>query len=139
MNEELKKSMQSLFDKAVSLTYQQGRKSRNELSGSCVYRLKTDTGVLKCAIGHVLSDEQIKKYDISLASEVQRFPMDLIVELIPGAYTYVDMIEARGFMNRLQAAHDNASTVPALFPETFLKGANDVAFAYGLTPYSPTV
>lgn len=120
-------SLQAAFDKAVKGVLAQGCKSvttENNCS-VCAYR---GTEGAKCAIGQLLTDEQIQKYGIKEGATPSMFPEELIAELFPG----VDGELAQGFMETLQNAHDGTASFN--FKREFLSRANDVANHYGLNP-----
>lgn len=122
-----KEVLQAAFDKAVTGVLAQGNKScvtENNCT-ICAYR---GEGGFKCAIGQLLTDEQIQKYGIKEGATPSMFPEALITELFPG----VDGELAQGFMETLQNAHDGATSFN--FKREFLSRANDIANNCGLNP-----
>jgi hypothetical protein len=123
-----KQSMQTLFDTAVKAVWEQGAKSWDDVQGMCMYR----HGNLKCAVGHVLTDEQIQKYDVREDVNPWHFNQELLKELLPGVY----ILDASAFLADLQRAHDK-SPKGDTFASEFLKHANVVARIHSLVEWTP--
>lgn len=122
-----KSVLQAAFDKAVTGVLKQGGKScmSSHNSTSCAYR---GEGGFKCAVGQLLTDEQIEKYKVKEGSTPEDFSEELLAEVLPG----VDGPTAEDFMEALQQAHDGAMT--ANFKHDFLNRANKVAEGFQLNP-----
>jgi hypothetical protein len=116
---------QTAFDAATSALLKQGCKS-SMASGSCFYRHPNNGS--KCAVGQLLSDEQIEKYSLREGDSVQSFADALILELVPEA----DECDARRFLAELQRAHDLSCDTD--FVPSFTAAANLVATQWGLVP-----
>lgn len=114
---------QEAFDKAYKGIVAQGRGSSNDWQ--CLYR---GDGGTKCAVGQLLSDEQITRYGIRNSQGVSELAPELLDELLP-----CDS-KAGVFLSELQDAHDQATwcAVPN-FIEAFKLRAADVAKKYELT------
>lgn len=122
--------LQIAFNKACQGIIDQGVASNiPDAKIGCYYRLKSGDKVLKCAIGQLLSDEQIKKYKIKEGDDVRKFSTYLIDELLPG----IEFETSYKFLDDLQLAHDMASQVKEQpFLQYFVYSANGVADTFGL-------
>lgn len=92
---------QELFDRAVQGILTQGCPSLQNPEG-CAYRGVNGS---KCAIGHLLTDEQMKEYDIKEGTSPEMFPGKLLRELLPNM-SYCSNLE---FLMDLQDVHDKSS------------------------------
>lgn len=94
-------SYQDLLNRAVAGILAQGCQSYvdNGSEEYCAYRGPNNT---KCAIGHLLTDEQMREYDIKENQIPTEFPDKLIEELAPNK----DRDEVVQFFTALQRAHD---------------------------------
>lgn len=119
MNEVL----QPLFDKAVKGVIAQGGHSICEDENTCAYR---GLGGKKCAIGQLLSDEQIELHSIKEGMTPGKFPPALIRELLPGIQSGI----AVQFLEELQNCHD--SCAGSNFIQTFKRVANEMADKWDL-------
>ena len=119
---------QEIFDRAVCGVYSQGKKSiSGEKFGQvCAYR---GNNGLKCAIGHIITDEQIEKYKVDNSSSIDSFSEELIEVICSDD-------DAEEFLIQLQDAHDAAST-SLDFKTDFLSRANFVATRFNLNPWTP--
>ena len=119
--------LQAAFNKAVAGVLMQGGKScmSSHNSTSCAYR---GEGGFKCAVGQLLTDEQITKYNVKEGSTPEDFSEELLAEVLPGVNGPV----AEDFMEALQQAHDGAMS--ANFKQDFLRRANKVAEGFNLNP-----
>lgn len=121
---------QELFDRAVQGILTQGcpsflvEKSYGIPSGGCAYRGVNGS---KCAIGHLLTDEQIKEYNIKEGSSPEEFPSKLISEFIPD----MSCCAVLEFMMDLQNMHDK-STSSNDFLKEFRIQADDFAEKWNL-------
>ena len=122
--------MQEIFDKIVSAMVDQGEPSKAD--GRCFYRLVSGNKILKCAVGQIISDEQIARYDISEGSSVCGFSSPLFEEIISDAFTS----EIRWLLAEFQSAHDEPVLDDKTFIEAFIERSNRIANLKGLTPYS---
>ena len=117
-------TMQEAFDKMVSAIKMQGQPSITIDSKVCNYRSINGN---KCAIGHLISDDQIKLFNISEGFAASRFPLQLCEELI----ACCDVYDSRHFLEDMQVAHDNAATTYPLnnnlFMNEFLIECEEVA------------
>ena len=94
--------LQVLFDKACAGVIDQGAQSLMPGDNStCAYR---GTDGKKCAVGHLLSDEQIAMYGIKEMDNPEKFVSPLLCELVPGVLTGI----AVEFLSDLQDAHDKS-------------------------------
>lgn len=129
INHTSRLTIQGAFDKMVSAIKNQGRPSVESSSGLCFYRNSNGN---KCAIGHLISDDQINKFGIKEKSSVMNFPLQLCEELI----TYPDAIDSRIFLLDMQTAHDTAATMHPLnnnlFMNEFLIECKEVAKKWNL-------
>jgi hypothetical protein len=131
-------SYQEVFNKAVTGLIEQGQKSSKEypnLESICFYRKESDGKIIKCAIGHVLSDEQITKYNIKEGSNPYSFPEELVAELLSINFSDhpnngLELLNGRGFLAGLQAAHDGAKASD--FEKSFMDAAKKLALTYEL-------
>lgn len=127
-----KEAFQSFFDQACAGVLQQGCLAADP--DGCYNRYHREDGsVIKCVIGQMLTDRQMKRWNISDTDPVSRFPEGLIRELIPN----VEPDIAETFMRNLQMAHDqmqHKKFTGEQFAETFKAQANEVALLYGLKP-----
>lgn len=114
---------QEAFDKAYKGIVTQGRGSSNDWQ--CLYR---GEGGAKCAVGQLLSDEQLTVHKVRNSQGANSLPPALLSELLP------DDPKAGTFLSELQDAHDQATwcAVPS-FIEAFKLRAADVAKKYKLT------
>jgi hypothetical protein len=123
--------LQVACQKACAGIIAQGRQAVNPKSSICQYRQPCEGGVLKCAIGQLLSDDQIKKYAVVEGRGPHDFPGPLVAELLPGI---TDIYRAKLVLVALQHAHDNAETANGMFLEDFKARANNMAKVYGMDP-----
>ena len=114
---------QSLFDTSCNAIIAQGSKSST--TEGCLYRGPEGK---KCAIGHVVSDEQMAKYGITEQRSARVFPLDLFAELVPTE----DPNAIKAMCVQLQSAHDQA--VEYDFVNDFKHRANQIAREEKLTP-----
>lgn len=124
--------LQAAFDKSTAALLAQGAKSFGEVpnvGSACLYRGPEGR---KCAIGHLMSDEQIAFFEIKEDTNVWTFPSGLLNQLLPE----VDEAIGAKFLSELQRAHDRAS--PSTFVADFTRVANEVASCYNLTPIKET-
>lgn len=126
MSDSDRAAMQVIFDKGTAGILAQGEPARAP-SGSCQYRTLKDGKTLKCAIGQVLTDEQIKKYDVLESMNPYTFKAELVNELLPG----VEWSQGKDFLALFQQAHDRADPYGG-FVNDFTYRANDLARSYGL-------
>lgn len=94
-----KEVLQKLFNEAGEKVIAQGRQSIDKSSNTCVYR---GPNGIKCAVGHLITDEQIAKYIIRPSSGVELFTITLLEEIAPGVNPSV----AVEFLGSLQGCHD---------------------------------
>lgn len=94
-------SLQEVFDKICTAVIAQGKRSINSSTGLCLYRGPDNT---KCAVGHLLTDEQIEKYHIKDEYSVNNFSIKLINELVPNVNANI----AYKFLLQMQHAHDDS-------------------------------
>jgi hypothetical protein len=117
--------MQAAFDKAVTGVLKQGCQAlfNDGKSTSCAYRGLNGTA---CAVGQLLTDEQIVKYGVVENEVPSTFKEELIAELLPN----VDGETAVLFLEQLQSAHDTALT--SKFKLDFWERAMGVARQFNL-------
>jgi hypothetical protein len=115
--------LQPLFDKAVKAVIAQGSCSLCADENTCAYRGVDNK---KCAIGHLLSDEQIASHGIKEGMLPNKFPPALIQELLPGVQSGI----AVQFLEELQNCHD--TTTGSNFVKTFTRVANEMASKWDL-------
>lgn len=120
-----KASLQSAFDKATSALIAQGQKSGSGVM--CYYRMLKGDAKLACAVGHLMTDEQMARYSVSEGMSVYDAPKKLLDEILPG----VSLMDARDFLGSLQSAHDMCTLES--FVEDFKRNARDVARSWNLT------
>lgn len=124
-----KEAMQDVFNRACAGVIAQG-----EPAGSgtgCRYRMTGQGGkVLKCAIGQILTDQQIEKYAVPEGQNPMVWPDELTFELATGIQ---DQYGFRNFLYELQRAHDGSSSYED-FVNTFKCRANEVASRFDLIP-----
>lgn len=113
-------SNQTAFDIAVKGILGQGGLSMSMDGETCVYRGDDDR---KCAIGHLLSDDQIATYQIRPNQTVSNFPGGLLIEL-KAQYELTNEII---FLEKLQNLHDDCICTQEEFTEKFTKSANEFA------------
>lgn len=116
--------MQDLFSRAVLGVIKQGYPSFDTDTWRFVYRALNGA---RCAIGHILTNALIKKYQIKEGNGANDLSVKLIKELLPDE----DLYRARRFLNLLQDAHDGAN--PNDFVADFKVRASKVAQAFNLT------
>lgn len=135
-----KSILQGIFDKVCNLLILQGKGSFNGDRDGCIdNRMCAYRGPegLKCAVGQLLTDEQIAKYHIREGNTPNEFPEELIKELLPEMQ---DLKHGEDFLRSMQRAHDNATLARPLTDSTktwvagFKLEANLIAGYYGLTP-----
>lgn len=117
---------QVVFDTATAALLKQNAKSARSVDNACYYR--HPDAELRCAIGHLLSDDQMEKYHVNEGDSPSSFDDTLLAEILPG----VHYIAAAEFLSSLQRAHDNANHSD--FRNSFIETANVVACQYGLNP-----
>lgn len=117
---------QELLNKAVAGILAQGCQSYvdNDDENYCAYRGPNCT---KCAIGHLLTDEQIEKYNIEENQTPETFSKELIQELAPATLQH-DTVQ---FFQDLQRAHDLPDG-GAYFIANFKKRIKDLALKWNL-------
>lgn len=120
-------TMQEAFDKACQSVIKQGCKSsESPIDGSiCLYR---GPNGLKCAIGHLINDEQMVKFNVDDGCTVRELDTDLIIQIIPEykkEYLHVSL-----FLDCLQIAHDISDNND--FVNSFKENANIVAKRFNL-------
>jgi hypothetical protein len=125
---EAKQKMQDIFNRACAGVIQQGERAAE--NGNCRYRLPKDGQILKCAIGHILSDDQIREHQVTDSINPWGFSYALTKELLG------DMLhnDARHFLIDLQRCHDLTAGYGSVFVESFKEKANSVARQYELDP-----
>ena len=101
--------MQSILEDVYNKLIEQGKPAYNNELNIGLLRLKENDSELKCAIGHLLSDEQIKKYNINLDDSAFTFQDELIKELAPNNEDYCFAV----FLHQLQVAHDKIGNLLA--------------------------
>lgn len=111
-------SYQELFDKATTAILQQGCRSVNP-AGQCRYRGPNN---LKCAIGHLISDEQINIYGVQEGYGAGSFPIALIRSICAEN----DVYRSSDFLHGLQKVHDLCKCADT-FLDDFRIEANDFA------------
>lgn len=100
---------QEFFDKAIGGILKQGEYSFDRESDTCMYYQEKDGKILKCAISHLLSDEQAK--------DVQdRFPNETIEYVINndggvGESLGCDTVSDKYFLLYLQDVHDSRAVL----------------------------
>jgi len=127
LSDNVKPLYQAAFDKAVELVIKQGAVCKNN-DAVCLYR---GPNGMKCAIGHLISDEQIAKYNIRMNHYVEYFPSTLLKEIInDDAYIVCE------FLTGLQSAHDYCQIDSGdKFTEAFINRANNLAINWGLNTF----
>lgn len=124
---------QDIFDRACKAVIAQGEQSimGSDFSITCAYRGRNG---MKCAIGHLLSDDQIVKYKVKEGTAPNQFPPQLILDLAPGIDSVDELDNFVKFLVKLQDAHDNCRGIG--FVNEFIVRANDLAKEYRLNPLS---
>lgn len=108
--------LQEIFDKVVRALIEQGEKS--DIEGRCQYIMYRHDKVLRCAIGHLVTEEEAKRMDGSVYEGLIRSSRSLC-EIVGIAYNEnqsdtdensigIDRVRLR-FLEDLQLAHDNAN------------------------------
>ena len=129
--------IQKLFDKATSGVIAQGKPSyigKYSFDSSVAYLSYRDNDLLRCPIGHIVSTDQIKKYDIIPSRFIDTLNDELIKELIPNS----SLVCARHFLTKLQKAHTDAyisfkkSKEKTNFVADYIANSNVVAKRFGL-------
>lgn len=120
--------MQTIFDMATAGVMAQGMPSLGSTSCGATICMYRGNGGMKCAIGHVLSDDQMAKYNIAEDSNPYVFPSELLNELLPGH----DENTQKTFLAELQSAHDEA--MRSNFIGSFTERVNKVAKGFDLNP-----
>jgi hypothetical protein len=124
-----KQSLQDLFDKSTAGVLAQGKGAIPVGGTSCFYRLTEHGKLLKCALGQVITDEQMTKHGLTEGVGPRGFSEAFMAELLPGVISR----DARMFLGELQEAHDNAArTIDFLV--NFKVLANHVAATWDLVP-----
>lgn len=108
---------QEAFEKAYKGIVAQGCRSHDGVF--CVYRGPNDT---KCAVGHLLTDEQIEKHAIKNSDGALYFPRALTDELLPNDNN------GKYFLAGLQAVHDGMESL-----DDFKARATEFAKSHNLT------
>lgn len=114
ISDQDKTIIQSVFDKVASALIEQQEPAFDGVS--CHYRLTKDNVVLKCAIGHLISDEQINKFKVHADAGLLGFNDELIKELIPSEDTTYSIF----FLHNLQVMHDDSAKFSVLRKEPFI-------------------
>lgn len=118
------KTLQAAFDKAVmGIVTQRGRSTLSDDATTCAYR--GDNG-RKCAVGHLISNDQMFRFQIKEGQTPDKFPSALIREILPGIPTG----HAVEFLEDLQNAHDSPAGVS--FLESFKEEVVCLANKWGL-------
>lgn len=104
----MKSSLQALFDKALQRVTKQGCRSRGTTTGSflihgsgCLYRGMEGR---KCAVGHLMTNKQMKKYNIVEGTIPFQFDQKLLKELAPKT----NLADVKDFLLDLRTAHDQS-------------------------------
>jgi hypothetical protein len=131
-----KQALQAAFNTAtIGVLKQGGPAMSNDMYNgpACAYRVDGR----KCAVGQLLSDEQIAKYGIQPSDVVRNFSQALLNELLPDVPTET----TRAFLGSLQSAHDNVALEysSGLFSDRFINRVNGLAAQYGLDPINMDV
>lgn len=116
--------LQEAFDKAVKGIIDQGCRAVSE-EGSCVYRGNNGTA---CAVGQLITDEQLEKYQVDNFGPAGDLPRELVRE-IAGCSE-----RALGLLSSLQRAHDRGVDGVVGFVKGFKQRAIQVAEQFGLDP-----
>lgn len=101
-------SLQELFDRVVTALILQGRPALND--GACAYRGEDGS---KCAVGHLISDEVYRSYEVALDPDMNRLEEKLVGhELVQAALAQslgakLDQ-RAVDMLSWLQVAHDDS-------------------------------
>ncbi len=123
---------QEAFDKAWRGVVKQGRKSRDERSGNgeCCYKLVDGNGAeLRCAVGHLLTDEQLVQLGGQNPS-ARALAAIFASPIVEG----VDRREEQYFLHELQKCHDNVGHLAGpQFIKEFKERMTDLAADCGLT------
>lgn len=109
---------QEVFDKVLKFMRKQGKQSKSR--GECKYR---GPGGLKCAVGCLITEKQIKTHKVVEGTQASKLPNALVREMVGS------MKNAEWFLNDLQNAHDAADRN---FPSEFEERMHDVAERWGL-------
>lgn len=121
---------QKYLNKIVEFMRKQGKGSSvvdlDEPDGiACRYRGPDGT---MCAVGCLLTDEQISKYGIEEGNSANSIDREVYKEL-----GFVDIRQAKWFFGVVQEAHDEACLRGAEFLPAFESKARVIAEDYGLT------
>lgn len=110
----------NFLDKIESLLLEQGEQCTEQ--GTCLYRSVNPEGKhLKCAIGFILTDEQISDHELMVwNSTADMFSDSLIEEIIKKENINLTISNARSLLKAIQEIHDNTSN--ATFAEDIKKG-----------------
>ena len=111
-------ALQTALNTIVAFMREQGRQSSD--SNGCVYRAEDGA---KCAVGCLITDEQMRRYFVPNYAAVMHLNKRLIQELVPDP-------QAESFLRNMQGAHDRAHT--RTFLADFEAEARDVAERFGL-------
>lgn len=120
--------LQNTFDVVFYALLTQGAPSTKDHGDTvaCYYR----NGELKCAVGHLLSDEQIAQHNIEEGTLADTFADMLVAELLPGVHTNL----ARKFLNALQVMHDSLphNVEGELFRKHLVRESREVSHRFSL-------
>lgn len=128
---------QMLFDKATGGVLAQKKPSfigKHSFDSTVSYFSIHEGQVFKCPVGHLLSDEQVIKYNICPARLICGWEDELIMELVPNS----SVVCARHFISKLQRAHTRAylafkkSKGKSDFIADYINESNIVAKEFGL-------
>lgn len=123
-------SYQEVFDKVKAALLAQG--CRSMIGGYCRFR---GDGGRKCAIGHLMTDEQMERHRVDESSNIREFPVALVKEIMPDVPPD-DVIQ---FFHALQLAHDRSRPGPERndfvdFETDFRNRMNHIAGSWKLKP-----
>jgi hypothetical protein len=121
--------LQAVYDKACAAIIQQGKPAIITKWERSICQYRTPDG-LKCAVGHLVSDEQIQKFQaLQNNMAAGEFSEDMIAELLPG----ITEDDGRDFLMHLQQSHDDCSDSMD-FVADFKERAVSLALQWGLVP-----
>lgn len=121
---------QEILNKAYLGVMRQGQPSVSSDGRNCVYRGKNG---LKCAVGHLISDEAAVDWDKNPSTSLG---IGQILKYDTGNRYIEDWMEDNvGLLSNLQLAHDASVTFPndlEGFTQNFKRRVEKIAFSHGL-------
>ena len=125
------KTLQDLFDIAITKTAEQGKISMDFTDGLCLYRHPNGC---QCAVGRLIDNEFYHESFDNNATTAKELPILVAVQKShPELSIDIDDVLLQEFLEALQDAHDKSAKNPSDFRQSFLRRATRVAKEFELS------